>query len=481
MDLEEYATYDGAGLAQLVKQRKVTAKELAELMLEGVDKINPKINAVIETYSESVRALANNHGIKGIFGGVPFLLKDIGATEQGRRQESGSRLKRGFVADQDTFLTSRFKETGLTLLGRTTTPEFALASTTESVLMGATRNPWNLEMMAGGSSGGSAACVAAGILPVAHASDGGGSIRIPASACGVVGLKPSRGRVTFGPNRAESWGGLSQEFVVSRSVRDTALMLDAVSQPMLGDPFIVVQPQRPYREEVNAPTGKLRIAWTTNSWRPDVPVDKEVIGCIEEVANESQRMGHEVSEASPIFDYEEYLIAFSNVISLGVDVGIDILSATLRRPVSKETLEPVTLSYYHYAKGLTSKDLVRTDELLNKIRRTFGAFFQKYDILLTPTLSLLPQPIGKYALSRSDLEFVEYNRLTDEINMHTAPVNIIGYPAVSLPLGQSKSALPIGAQFIARFGDEATLIRLASAFEHNMPWLDRIPPVHVSR
>jgi amidase len=250
---------------------------------------------------------------------------------------------------------------------------------------------------------------------------------------------------------------------------------------MLGDPFIVVQPQRPYREEVDAPTGKLRIAWTTNSWRPDVPVDMEVVGCIEEVANECQRMGHEVSEVSPIFDYEEYLIAFSNAISLGFDVGIDTLSAILHRPVSKETLEPVTLSYYHYAKGLTSKDLARTDELLNKIRRTFGAFFQKYDLLLTPTLSLLPQPIGKYALSRSDLEFVEYNRLTDEINMHTAPVNIIGYPAISLPLGQSKSGLPIGAQFIARFGDEATLIRLASAFEHEMPWLDRIPPVHVSR
>jgi len=481
MNLAEYARHDGLGLAELVKKGEVSPKELAHLFLAAVEKVNPHINAVIETYAERVEAMDDTAARDGSFAGVPFLMKDLGASEKGKRQESGSRLMKGYVADKDTFLTARFKHAGLTLLGRTTTPEFGQAFTTESILMGPTRNPWNLATMAGGSSGGSAACVAAGVVPIAHASDGGGSIRVPASACGIVGLKPSRGRVTLGPDLGEFYSGLAQEFVVSRSVRDLAVMLDAVSQPAPGDPFIIVQPKRPYAQEVNSPTEKLRIAWTTLSWQPGTLVHPEVARCVEQVAAKCEEMGHEVVEASPLFDYEEYLHVCLVTWGSGLDVTLDALAAKMGREISEETLEPMTLLLYRYARGLTAKDMYMADMLLNKLRRTFGQFFQEYDVLLTPTMSQLPQPLGKYGLTRTDLDFVGWNRLGDEVGMYTMPVNITGQPAISLPLGQSKSGLPIGAQFVARFGEEATLIRLASAFEKAMPWRDRVPPIHVSR
>jgi amidase len=480
MDLAEYAQYDGLGLAQLVRRREVTTKELARLFLAAVEKVNPKINAVIETYSERVETLDDGAVPNGPFAGVPFLMKDLGSAEKGKRQERGSRLMKGYVAEKDAFLTTRFREAGLTLLGRTTTPEFGLASTTESILMGATRNPWNTAMLAGGSSGGAAASVAAGILPIAHASDGGGSIRIPASACGLVGLKPSRGRVTQGPDSAERLAGLTQEFVVSRTVRDTAAMLDAVSQPAPGDPFIITQPKRPYSQEVNATPGKLRIAWTAQSWQPSTAVHPEVVRCVEQAAAKCDEMGHQVVETTPVFDYEEYLRALCIPWEFGFDVSTDALAAKMRREINEETLEPVTLSCYHYGRRVTAADVITADGVLNKLRRTFGRFFQEYDALLTPTLAQPPEPLGKYASTRTDLDFVGFMRLSDEINMHLPLFNVTGQPAISVPLGQSKSGLPIGVQLVARFGDEATLIRLASAFEQVMPWRNRTPPVHVS-
>ncbi|HKM77183.1 MAG TPA: amidase [Candidatus Bathyarchaeia archaeon] len=481
LDLIEYAQHDGLSLGELVKRRKITSKDLGRLFLAAVAKVNPKINAVIEAYDDHVNALDEKIVPDGPFAGVPFLMKDIGATEKGRRQEQGSRLMKGYVANKDSFLTTRFKQAGLTLLGRTTIPEFAMANNTVSVLTGVTRNPWNLELMAGGSSGGAAASVASGIVPVAMASDGGGSIRIPASACGVVGLKPSRGRVTAGPDFGEVWGGLLQEFVISRSIRDTAVMLDAVSQPTLGDPFIIAQPQRPYCKEVNAPAGKLHIAWTTASWQPGTAVHPEVVRCVEEVASKCEEMGHDVVEASPIFDYEGFLHALCVVLEFGFDVRIDTIAGELERKLDEDTLEPVTLSYLRCARLVRVADLIRADSFLNKLRRSFGQFFQGYDVLLTPTLAQPPEPLSKYVLTRTDLDFVAFTRLGHETDMFLPVFNVTGQPAISLPLGQTKAGLPVGAQFIARFGEEATLIRLASAFEHATPWRDRIPPMHVSR
>jgi amidase len=481
MNLAEYSRCDGIALAALVKKREVSSKELASLFVEAVGKVNPRINAVIEVFQDRVEGLDDRMMSAGPFAGVPFLMKDIGGGESGRFQESGSRLMKGHIVDKDSFLTTRFKAAGLTIMGRTTTPEFALGVSTESELMGATRNPWDLDTSCGGSSGGSGASIAAGIVPIAHGSDNGGSIRIPASACGLVGLKPSRGRVTLGPDIGEMWPGMLQEFILSKTVRDTAFMLDAVSKPAPGDPFIITQPARPYAEEVNAPMERLRIAWTSDSWQPGASVDPEVVHCVEQVVSECERMGHELVEASPVFDYEEYLRATCVAWSFGLYAGMEMFAAMMGRKIGEETLEPVMLSFYNYSKGLTAADMLMTEFALNKFRRTFGKFFEHYDMLLTPTLVKLPEPIGKYTKMRTDIGYVGYMRLQDEVRIHPPAANVTGQPAISLPLGQSQSGLPVGVQFMARFGEESKLIRLASSLEREMPWHDRIPPVHMSR
>ncbi len=478
MDLAEYSRCDGVTLADLVRKQEVSSKERASVFAEAVEKVNPRVNAVIEVYSDLIEKLDDSTIPAGSFAGVPFLMKDIGAAEVGRRQECGSRLMKGHVAASESFLTGLFKKAGLILLGRTTTPEFALGISTESVLTGQTQNPWNPETIAGGSSGGSAAAVAAGIVPMAHGSDNGGSIRIPASACGLVGLKPSRGRVSLGPDMGDP--GMLQEFVLSRTVRDTALMLDAVSAPMVGDPYVIVQPVRSYVQEVNAPTGKLRIAWTTKSWQPGGFVDPEVIHCVEQVVSQCQRAGHGLVEASPSFDYEEYLHATCVAWAFGMYAGMDMFGAANGQTVSEDTVEPVMLSFYEYSKSLTGGDMMMADFALNRFRRIFGRFFEQYDMLLTPTLIKLGEPFGKYSKTRTDIDYLRYMRLCDEVRVHTTAANVTGQPAVTLPLGQSKSGFPIGVQFMARFGDESSLIRLASSLEQRMPWHDRIPPVHAS-
>src|SRR5262245_12856002 len=309
MNLAEYARYDGLGLAELVRTGQVSARALGQLFLAAVDKVNSLINAVIETYPERVESLDRDVVPQGLFVGVPFLLKDIGSGEAGVRQEMGSRLMRGFVAPVDGYLTQHFRAAGLAILGHTATPEFALSASTESLLSGATRNPWNPQLSAGGSSGGAPASVAAGIVPIGHASDGAGSIRIPASACGLVGLKPSRGRVSSGPDAAESLAGMAQEFVVCRTVRDAAAMLDVVARPMVGDPFVIVQPPLSYLRQLGAPLGRLRIAWTARSWQPGTPVDPAVVYCIEQVARQCEALGHILIEDSPSFEYETFLRA----------------------------------------------------------------------------------------------------------------------------------------------------------------------------
>jgi amidase len=481
MNLTDYSRLDGVALAELIRKRQVKPRELALAFVEAVEKVNPRINAIIEVYGDRIKEVDDQVIAHGSFAGVPFLMKDVGAHDLGRRQESGSRLMKGFVADTDSFLTERFKnKAGLKLLGRTTTPEFALGISTESALTGVTRNPWNLELMCGGSSGGSAASVAAGIVPMAHGSDNGGSIRIPASACGLVGLKPSRGRTTLGPDMGEIWPGMLQEFVITRTVRDTALMLDTVSGPAPGDPFIITQPERPFAQEASAPVGHLKIAWTTESWQPGGSVDPEIARCVEKVVAECERAGHELVEISPVFDYEEYFNAVCVAWAFGLHAGLDMFARAMGRTISDDTLEPLMLSFYKYSKGLTGSDMIMTEFSLNKIRRIFGQFFEQYDILLTPTLTRLPETVDTYSKMRAELDYLGYMRRSDATRVHTPPANVTGQPAISLPLGCSQSGLPIGVQFVSRFGHEAALIRLASFLEKQMPWHERIPPVHAS-
>jgi amidase len=480
MHLAEYTRYDGFGLAELVRSRHVSAFELGQLLLRAVGQVNPQINAVIETYPERVVAPALEAAPDGPFAGVPFLLKDIGAGEAGKPQELGSRLTRGRLAEADSFLTEQFRAAGLSILGRTTTPEFALSASTESLLTGATRNPWDLRLSAGGSSGGAAASVAAGIVPIAHASDGAGSIRIPASACGLVGLKPSRGRVSSGPVAAESLAGMAQEFVICRTVRDAAAMLDAIARPMAGDPFIIVQSPQPYLRQLNTPTGQLRIAWTARSWQPGTPVDADVARCVEQVARLCESLGHMVVEDSPSFEYETFLRAICIAWAFGFDVEVDELAANMGRAVGRLTLEPVTLAYYHFARGLSAGDLVWAERTANQLRRSTGRFFEAYDLLITPTLMRPPEPLGRYSQSREDLDFYAFFRLCDELCVHMPLFNLTGQPAISLPLGVSAADLPIGVQIVARFGREELLLRLAGVLEEALPWRARQPAVHVS-
>jgi len=478
MNLSEYARYDGLGLADLIRNKEVTARDLAELALSGVQKINPQINAVIEVYQERVEKADELLLPEVPFCGVPFFLKDLGATEAGKPQEMGSRLAKGRVAAADAYLTTRFKDAGAIILGRTTTPELGLAATTESILTGATKNPWDLSRIAGGSSGGSAAAVAAGVIPVAHASDGGGSIRIPAACCGLVGLKPSRGRVTFGPDADERLFGLVQEFVVSRTVRDTAAMLDAVSQSAPGDPFIIVQPRQPYLKEINAPTGKLRIAFTSESWT-GIEVNPEVADKLNEVARLCEEMGHNVEAAKPQFDLEPYYGALGVIWGSSLGFTCDKLAEIMNRPVDGDYLEPVTFSIYESSRNYSAADVISAKIALNTARRKVGRFFASYDLLLTPTVTQLPAALGTIDLNQDEgLKAWEYG--TAQFNAFTNLGNATGYPAISLPLCQSADGLPIGVQFMAGFGEEALLLQIAGAFEEALPWIDRRPPVHVS-
>ena len=479
MNLAEYARYDGLGLAELIRSKEVTVQEVLESALAGVDKINLEINAVIEIYDDCA-AKADQLPIPGNpFYGVPFFLKDLGAAEAGKRQERGSRLAKDYIAETDSYLTTRFKEAGTIILGRTTTPELGFAATTESILTGATRNPWNLNLIAGGSSGGSAAAVTAGILPVAHASDGGGSIRIPAACCGVIGLKPSRGRVTCGPEADEGLFGLTQEFVVSRTVRDTAAMLDAVSKPAPGDPVVIMQPRQPYLKEVGAPTEKLRIAYTAESWT-GVDVNSEIAANVENIARMCEEMGHYVEAAKPQLDLEPYFNALGVFWGASICYACDQLSQKMRRPVDSHHLEPVTLEVYLNARQFSAVDVIRARAALNMTRRKIGTFFEKYELLLTPTIAQLPVPIGTIDQNQ-DVSIQEWYQGTSQFNAFTNLFNATGLPAISLPLGQSSAGLPIGIQFAAGFGKEDLLIRVAGAFEKAMPWVDRRPPVHVGQ
>jgi amidase len=478
MNLSEYAQYDGLGLAEVIRRGDVAPTEVAKVFIQAVAKVNPHINAVIEVYDDALQIAAQSNPLAP-FGGVPFLRKDLGATEAGRLQELGSRLFKGYLTDHDAYLVTRFKKAGLVILGRSTVPELGISGQTETILQGITRNPWNLERMAGGSSGGAAASVAAGIVPVAHASDGGGSIRIPASCCGLVGLNPSRGRISAGPDRQDPMFGLAREFVVSRSVRDMAAMLDALHGAEPGDPFVIIQPKRLYMEELQPAFKKLHIAFTAEPWAP-YPVDGEVKAAVEKAAAVCLDMGHSVEEDSPQLDFRKVNSVLMNVFGLS-DAGLAKFAESRGKTLSLDYLEPGTLKMVERARNLTLEAVMESFEIMRQTRFVVGQFFEKYDLLITPSLSLLPQPHGLLSTKRDDLEPHDFWENDFKTFQHMGLFSVSGTPSVSLPLAQSQCGLPIGVQVAAPFGGEAALINIAATFEEALPWKDRIPPVHVSR
>ncbi|MER8383764.1 amidase [Mesorhizobium sp. M1399] len=471
MKLSEYVDHDATGLAALVRAGEVTPLELTRLARQAHDEVNPRINAVIEFY-EDAETVAGADG--GLFHGVPFLRKDIGYTEAGRLEEKGSRLFKGHRSNTDSYFFRRARDGGLRTLGRTTTSELGTTAMSQSVLNGITGNPWDLERTAGGSSGGSAAAVAAGITPIASGSDGGGSIRIPASWCGLVGLNPSRGRVSGGPDNQDASGGFSRAFVLCRTVRDMAAALDVFSGPHPGDPFIIIQPNRSYVEELSQPTGRLRVGVARTSWGA-IDLDPEVLRAVESTATLLQEMGHTVKDIDPPYEPVEFSRLY---LAPTAASGFEKAARAMGRTISTDTLEPVNLKRYEYSRDLPLSRAADLEEVVRKMRFRVGEAIHTFDILLTPTMPIVAVPHGGiYSANNPAVSAEEYVEADTAICQYTGVFNVTGQPSVSLPLSQSASGLPIGIQIVGRFGDEATLVRVARDLEKARPWSHQRPKI----
>jgi amidase len=479
--LDEYASYDATGLAELVRRKVVTPAELARCVVEAVAAVDSQLGAVVEVFADRVEnpRAAPDVDPRAPFAGVPTMLKDLYHGEPGTVCENGSRLCEGWVVKEESGLTADVRRAGLVNLGRTTTSEFGILGTTETLAAGRTATPWSTDHMAGGSSGGSAAAVGAGIVPVASASDGGGSIRIPASACGVVGLKPSRGRVSWGPEVAEALSGWAVHFMVSRSVRDTAALLDALSRPSPGDPFVIAAPPRPFAEEVGAPVGRLRIGVATRPWSGHPP-DDEVTDATLATAALLADLGHDVEQTEGLIDWEPFLIAMTDVWAADSAYSVDAMATVVGRPVDETTVEGATLAAVAYGRTVTARQLMAGLDHANLVARAMGRYFGTYDVLLTPSLGRLPARLGSYDPGAT-IELDELFSAWSPWESFLPAFNATGQPGISLPLQQARTGLPIGMQFVGAFGSEPLLLRLAAQLEEALPWSGRVPPLHVSR
>ncbi|MBG0827396.1 amidase [Planomonospora sp. ID67723] len=468
MRLHEYAQYDAVGLRELIGKGEVTAAEVESTARRALEWADARVNGL----TVPVFASALDHAADGPFGGVPFLIKDHGPVAEGVPFSVGSRALQGIAAPYDTDLMKRFRAAGLATLGVTTVPEMVVDFVTESARYGITRNPWDLERTPGGSSGGAAALVAAGAVPLAHASDGAGSIRIPASCCGLVGLKPSRGRVTSGPDMGEPMFGMAYEFGLTRTVRDTAHLLDAVHGPGVGDKYTAPPPLRPYVSEPGADPGRLRVAVTTASWSGS-PVDPEVAAATTAVAAVLEGMGHQVSEGSPAVDWPATVRAMA---AQRVAIASTMLLAP--REPDPAMLEIPTRHLLQAARETGALDLIVGFHAQNQVTRSVGAFFTGHDLLVTPTLAQLPVPHGTFRYEEENHPALD-ERLAKifDYGPFTMAFNVSGHPAISLPLGWSGNGLPIGVQLVAAYGREDLLLRVAARLEEAMPWRDRVPGV----
>jgi amidase/6-aminohexanoate-cyclic-dimer hydrolase len=473
MNSEEFGSYDGLGLSDLVRRGDVTAAELLDIAVARVEERNPDLNAVVSRLYDQARAAIAAGLPDGPFTGVPYLLKDLGAHYAGAVTSYGSSLFKDFILDHDSEITIRLKGSGLVIFGKTNTPEMGLAPSTEPWLFGPTRNPWSLSHSAGGSSGGSAAAVAAGMVPMAHASDGGGSIRIPASCCGLFGLKPTRARNPMGPDAGEGWGGASTAHAVTRTVRDSAALLDVTSGPDIGDPYWAPPPARPFLDEVGRDPGRLRIAITTRPWNGQ-PVDPECAEATVAAGRLCERLGHDVAEASPEVDAKALSTASFLVVCANVRAALDVRAAKLGREPMASDVERLTWAQATDGHRARASDYARSIGVMHRVGRQVARFFTRYDVLLTPTMCQLPRPLGVLDLMTDDEE--AYTQAVLGSIAFTSLFNSAGNPAMSVPLGWSRGGMPIGVQFVAPFGDEATLFRLGSQLEAEQPWFDRRPP-----
>ena len=468
----DYDNADALGLAELVRTRQVSAAELLDIALDRVATRNPQVNAVVSTFEARARAAIAAGLPEGPFTGVPFLLKDLGVDVGGEITTSGSRFFADHRPDRSSELTLRYERAGLVIFGKTNTPEMGLNASTEPLLFGPTRNPWNLDRSAGGSSGGAAAAVAAGIIPAAHATDGGGSIRIPASSCGLFGLKPNRGRTPVGPPLGEGWNGLSHGHVVTRSVRDSAALLDATAGSSVGEPYAAPHFAGTCLEATQRSPGQLRIGMMTVG-RPGVAVDDEARAAVGYAARLLVELGHDVDEFTLPIDWPATTSVFGALSGTHVAATINERARVLGREPTVDDLERVTWVQRANASSRGALDYVDAVRGMHRIGHEVAAAFQEIDVLLTPTVGRPPPPIGLLDMNSDDL--AAFGREAGRVSNFLGIMNITGQPAMSVPLHWTADDLPIGVHFAARWGGEPLLFSLAAQLEKVAPWAHRRP------
>jgi amidase len=476
MELEEYAGEDGVGLAALVRSGEVSAEELEETARRAIAAVEPAVNGTVgELYDSAFEAAG-----EGPFAGVPMLMKDVAPHLEGQIVQAGSRWTGdGVRCPADTHLGRRIRAAGFRVIGRTRSPEFAFNATTEPVVHGPTRNPWDLERSAGGSSGGAAALVAARALPIAHGTDGGGSIRIPASLCGLVGLKATRSRLPVGPGNWEALHGMSHDFFLTRTVRDTAALLDALHGPGPGDKYLIPPPARPHAAEVGADPGRLTIRWTADAWSGG-EVDAECRQAVEAVARTLEGLGHDVEEGTPAIDPDALHRSLVVAWAAGLAQRAAVLERTLGHAPDATNLEACTHAMLRLGSSLSAVQLLDAYGDCNAVGRAIGAFFEKAEVLLLPSAAKVPWRLGELDQNDPSLDGEGWVRkLFHGYVPFTAMFNITGQPAISLPLAWTEGGLPVGVQLVGRFAEDATLVRLAAQLEQALPWADRVPPVAV--
>jgi amidase len=491
----DLGAHDALGLAELVRSREVSPLDLIDATIARIEVVNPRLNAVVTRMYERARDEARGRLPEGPFTGVPFLVKDLVQPVAGVRFTRGSRFFAEEIPSYDGTLIQRYRRAGLVLVAKTNTPEFGLTPFTEPVLHGPTRNPWSTEHSVGGSSGGAGAVVGARVVPMAHGGDGGGSIRIPASCCGVFGLKPTRGRNPPGPDRGEGWMGLAAEHALTLSVRDSAALLDATRGYEPGAPYDAPPPARPFLQEIGAPPGKLRIALCKAPPLPGEP-HPDVLAAAEDAARLCESLGHHVEEATLPVSPAALAADFVTLVSVATALDLDEAERSTGRKASRDTFETATLLLAMLGRAADATRFQQARLNIQALGMKMAGFFEKYDLILSPTLGLPPPRIGQ-------LQPPEAERRLQEliVSAHLSPVlklgplvqaiaaktfsfipytplaNVVGLPSASLPLSWNAQGLPVGVMLTGRFGDEATLFRLSAQLEEARPWRSRRPPI----
>jgi len=473
LSFEDYRRHDALGLAKLIREGEVSAVEVTDAAIARAEAVNGSINAIVEPLYDRARQKALHPG-EGPFAGVPWAVKDLNHPIKGVRMTSGSRAFKDYVADHDAESVRRFEAAGLNILCTSTSPEFGLTTTTESTLHGQTRNPWDLTRTAGGSSGGSAALVAAGVMPAAHATDGGGSIRVPASCCGLVGLKVSRGRTPVGDGKTEGWNGLGVSHAVTRSVRDSAALLDAHHGPEIGSRYVAPPPEHgSFLDAVCRAPGKLRIALQTKPfWGGGAEPD--CLDAVHAAAKLCEGLGHVVEEAQPELDGDSLGRAMGRLVGIHSAVAMDARARTLGRPLTEDDMEEATWTMIQLGRAVTAMELAEADNAFMAAAIAMARFQETYDVVLAPTLAQPPQKLGVVALSQP---LQAYGAAIGAFSPFTAIHNQTGQPSISLPLYWSKDGLPIGVQFAGRIGAEELLLSLAAQLEQAQPWFETVAPL----